>query len=992
MSTHRRLWLSTSFLLSLNMSAAFAQTAALKGKVTDAQSGEALPQANVQVIAAGVQTGAVSNLNGEFEVRNLAAGTYTVIASFVGYDKKTLAGVALKAGEIKTLNIALSGEGVTFNPIVVSGSRRQEKALEAPVSISVLEASQIRGRAVSTPTDYLRGLPAVDIATNGIAQSNVTVRGFNNIFSGALLSLTDNRYAAVPSLRLNAYNFIPLTGEDIARIEVVLGPGAALYGPNSANGVMHIITKSPFESAGTTVSGGGGGRDFFNFGRNDTYEAKDLNHPNGRLGGRNIYMGAFRHASVLSEKVAFKISGQYYRGRDWQDYFSFSALPARIPRFRTTATGLDTVVAPAPNNPNFDVEKIAGEARLDIRPNANASLIFNAGYNQGDQIELTGLGPAQADDWSYRYLQARFNYKNLFLQSFVNASNAGDTYILNTGQLIEDRSKVIVGQVQHSATLGQRQRFTYGFDGILTRPDTKGSINGRNEDIDNINEYGIYLQSESKLSSKFDLIGAARLDYHNRINNSTLSIDHTVFSPRAALVFKPVTNHTLRATYNRAFGTPSTNSLFLDILLSRQAVFDVRTRGVPGETGYHFSYNNGRPQMVVIPQFGQKLNIAPGIYTNTNYVDNFWPVLNGLLGEAVKDPKQIRALFPIPSNVNVPDAILLQFADVLYRILPATLPANSVAGALRRLNLIRAQQPGVTDPFDTVDPSTVQDIEPIKPTIHNNFEFGYKGVIGNKLLVTVDIYHTRIKDFVGPLKVETPTVHMNDTEFQSTLSAQLNANPTAVATLAQLNQILKQLNVPLELTPESYAALLAGYLKRVPLGIVSPTELSSGTEITQTFRNFGQVSLNGMDVSLSFYVTPNLAVSGNYSFVTLRGLNIFKRPNRIFLNNLDGITNLALNAPGNKAALAVQYRAPERGYDFELRGRYIDGFPMESGAYAGEIQTYTVFDLNFGYDLPFAKNTRFALNVNNLFDKKHLEFIGAPILGRLIMTRLTQSF
>ena len=971
MSNHCQRGLPKSLLLSLwllgNFAIAFGQTATIKGKVTDAQSGETLPQANVQVTAAGVQAGAVSNLDGEFEVRNLAAGTYTIIASFVGYDKKTLANVTVKAGEIKTINIALSGEGVTFNPVVVSGSRRQEKALEAPVSISVLEATQIRGRAASTPTDYLRGMPAVDIATNGIAQSNVTVRGFNNIFSGALLSLTDNRYAAVPSLRLNAYNFIPLVGEDIARIEVVLGPGAALYGPNSANGVMHIVTKSPFESAGTTVSVGGGGRDFFNFGRSDTYNAADLNHPNGRLGGRNIYSAAVRHASVLSEKVAFKVSGQYYRGRDWQDYYSFGVLPANIPRFRTTAAGLDTVVAPAPNEPSFDVEKIAGEARLDIRPTANSSLIFNAGYNQGDQIELTGLGPAQADGWSYRYLQARFNYKNLFVQSFVNASNAGNTYILNTGQLIEDRSKVIVGQVQHSAMFGQHQRFTYGFDGILTRPDTKGSINGRNEDSDNINEYGVYLQSESKLSPKFDLIGAARLDYHNRINNSALSIDHTVFSPRAALVYKPAVNHNLRATYNRAFGTPSTNSLFLDILLSRQAVFDVRTRGVPGATGYHFSYNNGRPQM--ISQFG-----PAGTYVNSNYVDPMWPGVYTLLNQIAKDPAQLRRL-PAPFNQLPP-----QIAQLLVGALPSRLPANSVPGIIKRINLINAQRPGVTDPFDVIDPSSVQDIEPIKPTIHNNFELGYKGVLGNKLLITVDLYHSKIRDFVGPLKVETPTVHASEAELILVLTDSLST--------PQRRAVLQQLG----LTPQVFAGLLAGFLKTVPVGIVSPQEIKSGTEITQTFRNFGEVSLNGMDVSLSFYVTPQLAVSGNYSFVTLNGFNIFKRPNRIFYNNLDGIANLALNAPGNKAALAIQYRAPERGYDFELRGRYIDGFPMESGAYSGEIQTYTVFDLNLGYDLPFSKNTRFALNVNNLLDKKHLEFIGAPILGRLIMTRLTQSF
>ena len=51
----------------------------------------------------------------------------------------------------------------------------------------------------------------------------------------------------------------------IERMEVVLGPGAALYGPNTANGVLHIFTKSPLDSAseGTTVTLGGGQRSVF---------------------------------------------------------------------------------------------------------------------------------------------------------------------------------------------------------------------------------------------------------------------------------------------------------------------------------------------------------------------------------------------------------------------------------------------------------------------------------------------------------------------------------------------------------------------------------------------------------------------------------------------------------------------------------------------------------------------------------------------------------
>ena len=103
---------------------------------------------------------------------------------------------------------------------------------------------------MSTVAEHIRDLPAVDFAQTGLAQANVVARGFNNIFSGAMLTLTDNRIARVPSLRLNAYNFIPVTNDDIERIELVLGPGSALYGPNSANGVMHIITRSPLDQQG----------------------------------------------------------------------------------------------------------------------------------------------------------------------------------------------------------------------------------------------------------------------------------------------------------------------------------------------------------------------------------------------------------------------------------------------------------------------------------------------------------------------------------------------------------------------------------------------------------------------------------------------------------------------------------------------------------------------------------------------------------------------
>ena len=104
--------------------------------------------------------------------------------------------------------------------------------------------------------------------------------------------LTDNRLAGLPALRVNLIHFLPLNDEDIDRIEVVLGPGAALYGPNTANGVLHVITKSPLESQGTVVTLG--------------------------AGERSVFQSTFRSAFLVNEDFGVKISGQVFRGDEWR--------------------------------------------------------------------------------------------------------------------------------------------------------------------------------------------------------------------------------------------------------------------------------------------------------------------------------------------------------------------------------------------------------------------------------------------------------------------------------------------------------------------------------------------------------------------------------------------------------------------------------------------------------------------------------------------------
>jgi iron complex outermembrane receptor protein len=885
--------------------------AALRGVVMDVESGERLAGANIKLVSKTSGTpaiGVAAGAQGEFEMKDLPPGIYTITVSYLGYDKKVIADVELAAGRTTTLEIALFHRGIELNPVTInssrpqeiSASRRPQKIFESPAAISLVDNSDVQARSVLTPVEHLKGLTAVDFVGFGINQSSVVVRGFNNVFSGALLSLSDNRITGVPSLRYNAYNLIPTTNEDIDRIEVVSGPAAALYGPNSANGLMQIITKSPFGSEGASVTLG--------------------------RGERVGVVAAFRHAGSFNKRVGYKISSQYYQGKDWQ-YED----PVEPDSFDVGGKNV-----PSPGR-DFDVEKIGAEARVDFRLADDFTSILSAGLNRMSDIELTGIGAAQAKDWTYSYVQGRLLYKNLFAQAFLNRSDAGQSYILRTGVPVVDKSSLFVAQIQHDLAIGQRQRFTYGIDILRTRPDTEGTINGRNENHDNIDETGAFLQSETALGSKLDFIAAFRIDDHNRIKEP-------VFSPRAAVVYKPSQNHRWRVTYNRAFSTPSTNNLFLDILSASipsplpspfpRTLIAVRAAGVPSGTGFTFRRDgDGRPMMMS--------QLAPGAGYVPATVNAVWPALRQIL--IAGSPQSLQGL------------------------LNATLPAQLSApllGDLRKLNT-------TTGGFDLV--SDVNDVAPMKPTITNTVEAGYKGLIGGKLLFAADAYHTRVDDFIGPLIVETPNVFANPQQLALALQP---------AAAAMANAFIAQ-GLPPEQAQAQAATIVSGLVSsaaRLPVGVISPNEIADDAEVILTYRNFGSISLTGVDLSVAYYAGQHWRLNGNYSYMSR---NFFEK-------SQTQPHDIALNAPMHKFGAGLQYGNLARGLDAQLRLRHVEGFPVNSGVYIGEVRGYTVLDLDFGCELGW--QTRFLLAAQNLLDRRYREFVGAPEIGRLLITRLTKSF
>ncbi|MYE90505.1 TonB-dependent receptor plug domain-containing protein [Candidatus Poribacteria bacterium] len=1008
----------------LCVAAMSAQAATLNVTVMDAETGEKLEGISITVMSQdGTSTEGVSDTAGMLEITDLTAGVYTIAASTPGYADKMMANVELVADGTTSVEIALSSEVIELDQVSVSASRRREKVLEAPASVALVSASQIKDRVAPSVTEHLKSVRGVDVVNTGIGTSQVVVRGFNNVFSGTLLSLVDNRIARVPSLRLNAYSLIPTSSEDIEQIEVVSGPGSALYGPNSANGVMHILTKSPFTSQGTTVSFGGG--------------------------ERSVLMGSLRHAGVINETFGYKLSVNGLRGNDWEEGRSKEDLEG-------------------PGEPIFDTYRAGGEARVDYKPNDDLTTILASGFTQTTGTELTGLGAGQAKNWTYGYVQGRFIYKDLFAQAFWNTSDAGDTYTLRDGIAVVDNSSLYVGQIQHGYSLGERQRFTYGLDLLLTRPETEGTINGRNEDSDNITEIGGYLQSETKLTSQLKFILAGRADNHNHLND-------IVLSPRAALAFQPNDDHNLRLTYNRAFSTPSTSNLFLDRLAVPDAYglgsnfqpilgfspnIDIRAQGPGSDTGLTFKRDAaGRPLFrspfspVAEMPAEAHLPLDDPLATNLMWgigrgavmagvqpvfeaavkqtiQQTFTPqalpqvvatlppeTLQGVATQALATlpPQVLQGLPPEFAPLLQPGAIAAMPPEQLQQIVPQVLqalPPQVVQGLAASLaasteaeilagfaNLIPEQVDGVKNVLRSVNPETaeftdvedVNDVDPLKPTITQTVEFGYKGILMNKLAFSADVYQTKINDFIGPLVVETPNVFLD----AESLSAFLGQHFTAALSdpkNATLNQALLAFDAPAqggngngsavdELTKLFVAGTENNGPAFIPFGTVTPEEASDPNAVLLTYRNYGDISLYGLDCSLTYYLNPSLSIGGTYSFVS----------KDLFETEVTD-RNIALNAPANKFGVNVQYINTNLGLGAGARMNYVAGFPVNSGVYIGEVEPYSTIDVNVGYEIPFATRPRLSLTVQNLLNTMYQPFIGAPEIGRLSLVRLTQTF
>ena len=145
-----------------------------------------------------------------------------------------------------------------MNVDVTSAGKKEQKLSQVPAAIFVITTEDIRRSGATNIPDLLRMVPGLDVAQINPSIWAISSRGFNGEYSDKLLVLIDGRTVYTPSFSGVFWDAQDVPLDSIARIEVIRGPGASVWGTNAVNGVINITTKSARETQGGTLTANGG--------------------------------------------------------------------------------------------------------------------------------------------------------------------------------------------------------------------------------------------------------------------------------------------------------------------------------------------------------------------------------------------------------------------------------------------------------------------------------------------------------------------------------------------------------------------------------------------------------------------------------------------------------------------------------------------------------------------------------------------------------------
>ncbi|HZF66315.1 MAG TPA: TonB-dependent receptor, partial [Chitinophagaceae bacterium] len=524
-------------------------SATVSGRIIDKQSLE--PIAGATVSAYRTNNATLTDYEGRFTLKNLKEGKSTLVISHVSYESEELS--IVDRDNNKEIQVALTLANKIGNEVVVSASRRPEKITYAPANIYVINAGHLSEFAGSNVGELLSYIPAVEYLRSGVDQTNFNSRGFNNAFNNKTFQIVDGRNSMnVGSAGLPILNNGTTNKEDLERLEIVLGPQSALYGPNGLNTVLNYITKDPRKHSGTTVAL--------------------------TAGNQNQFSTRFRHAETLNKKFAYKLTGEYSAGTEFLFYDSV----------RAGGSVYGPAVSIPEHNVDFDFKHLRGEAHLYYTVNPKADIILSGGASNNDYFQMTTLGRNQMRDWRFGFLQARFVHKNLFLNVYNSWGDLGRSYgfhpytrdfwnrthstitdpadprYATMGRLSPDSAELFALRLgnmfkEHNQRSNAEAQYNYSIEkagltivtGLAWQQDRPRSYGITLVDKDrriSVTQYGAVMQLQKTLPWQSKFIAAGRADNHSKFG--------TFFSPKIGIV-TTIGDGSARLTWGRAFSMPS---------------------------------------------------------------------------------------------------------------------------------------------------------------------------------------------------------------------------------------------------------------------------------------------------------------------------------------------------------------------------------------------------------------------------------------------------
>src|SRR5687768_12431326 len=307
--------LSFALLAAAMPSSAAAQTGRISGAVTDSTRAAL---GGTQVTVVGTRFSGVSDVTGRYTIGGVPAGTYDLRVQRLGQRAQTVTGVVVTAGQETQINVALASVPLSLGGVVVSASRRAEKITDAPATITRIDAAAIQNTVGNSFAPALKEVKGIDFIQVGVTSVAVNARGFNSAFNNRMLMMEDNRIAVLPENGLPVGAFTTTPKVDLAGIEVLVGPGSALYGPDASNGVLTLSTKDPRDYPGLTVELTGGNRSYYDM--------------------------QARYAGT-SGRFGYKVTGEYQAADDWENTNIYAPIAAGQPPSPELGANFNTNVA-----------------------------------------------------------------------------------------------------------------------------------------------------------------------------------------------------------------------------------------------------------------------------------------------------------------------------------------------------------------------------------------------------------------------------------------------------------------------------------------------------------------------------------------------------------------------------------------------------------------------------------------------------------------------